>query len=107
MESTTVGKGHVTTVRAKGQVTIPADIRQSARLEVGDPVAFEVVEGGILLRPMKIVDASQAWFWTAAWQAGERQAESELEGGLGERFDSDEELFEALRARMTPRDADA
>lgn len=65
------------------------------------------MDGGILLRPMTLVDASQAWFWTKEWQAGERQAEAEIETGLGERFESDDELFAALRARMTPRDADA
>ena len=29
VESKTVGKGHVTTVRAKGQVTIPAAVREA------------------------------------------------------------------------------
>lgn len=106
MESRTVGKGHVTTVRAKGQVTIPAEVRQAARLEEGDPVEVEIVDGGILLRPMTLVDASQAWFWAPEWQAGERQAETEIAAGLGERFASDEALFAALRARMTPPDAD-
>lgn len=107
MESKTVGKEHVTTVRAKGQVTIPTDVRRAARLEEGDPVRVEIVEGGILLRPMKLIDASQAWFWAPEWQAGERQADAEIAGGLGERFESDEEFLAALEARMKPLDADA
>jgi AbrB family looped-hinge helix DNA binding protein len=107
VESKTVRKGHVTNVRAKGQVTIPADIRQAARLEEGDPVEVEIVDDGILLRPMKMIDASQAWFWTPEWQAGERQADAEIAAGLGERFESDEEFIAALRARMKPLDADA
>lgn len=106
MESRIVGKGHATKVRAKGQVTIPAEIRQAARLEEGDPVEVEIVEDGILLRPMKMIDASQAWFWTPEWQAGERQADAEIAAGLGERFESDEEFLAALRARMKPLDAD-
>jgi len=106
MESRTVGKGHVTNVRAKGQITIPADVRQAARLEEGDPVEVEIVEDGILLRPMKLIDASQAWFWTPEWQEGERKADAEIAAGLGERFESDEEFLAALRARMKPRDAD-
>ena len=106
MESRTVRKGHVTNVRAKGQITIPADVRQAARLDEGDPVEVEIVEDGILLRPMKMIDASQAWFWTPEWQEGERQADAEIAAGLGERFESDEEFLEALRARMKPRDAD-
>ena len=107
VESKTVRKGHVTKVRAKGQVTIPADIRQAARLEEGDPIEVEIVEDGILLRPMKLIDASQAWFWTPEWQAGEREAEADMAAGRSDRYESDEEFIAALRARMTPRDADA
>ncbi len=107
MESKTVRKGHATTVRAKGQVTIPAEIRQAARLEEGDPVEVEIVEDGILLRPMKMIDASQAWFWTPEWQAGEREADADIAAGRVERFESDEEFLAALEARMKPLDADA
>ncbi len=107
MESKTVRKGHATTVRAKGQVTIPAEIRQAARLEEGDPVEVEIVDGGILLRPMKMIDASQAWFWTPEWQAGEREADADIAAGRVERFESDEEFLAALEARMKPLDADA
>ena len=107
MESKIVRKGHVTNVRAKGQITIPAHIRQAARLEEGDPVGVEIVEDGILLRPMKLIDASQAWFWTPEWQAGERQADAEIAAGLGMRFESDEEMIAFLDARMKPLDADS
>lgn len=107
VESKSVRKGHVTTVRAKGQVTIPADVRQATRLEEGDPVEVEIVDGGILLRPMKLIDASQAWFWTPEWQEGERRADEEIAAGLGERFDSDEEFIAALEARSKPLDADS
>ena len=106
VESKTVGKGHVTTVRAKGQVTIPAAVREAARLEEGDPVEVEIVDGGILLRPMKVIDATQAWFWTPEWQAKEREADEDIAAGRVERFESDEEFLAALEARMKPLDAD-
>ena len=67
-----------TRMRSKGQVTIPREIREAARLEEGDPVEVEVVPDGILLRPQKMIDASQAWFWTPSWQAGEREAEDDI-----------------------------
>jgi len=107
VESKTVRKGHVTNVRAKGQVTIPAHIRQAARLEEGDPVEVELVDGGILLRPMKMIDASQAWFWTPEWQEGERRADADIAAGRGMRFESDEEFLAYLDAHMKPLDADA
>jgi antitoxin PrlF len=94
-------------MRAKGQVTIPAHIRDAARLEEGDPVEVEIVEDGILLRPKKLIDASQAWFWTPEWQAGERRADEDIAAGRVERFETDEEFFAALKARMKSRDADS
>ncbi|CAN5763925.1 AbrB/MazE/SpoVT family DNA-binding domain-containing protein [soil metagenome] len=106
MESKIVGKGHATTVRAKGQVTIPVEIRRAARLEEGDPVEVEIVEDGILLRPMKLIDATQAWYWTPEWQSGERRADAEIAAGLGDRYESDEEFLEALRASAKLLDAD-
>lgn len=106
VESKTVRKGHVTNVRAKGQVTIPAHIRHAARLEEGDPVEVELVDGGILLRPMKLIDASQAWFWTPEWQEGERQADADIAAGRVIRFESDEEFLAYLDAHMKPLDAD-
>ena len=107
MESRTVRKGHTTTVRAKGQVTIPAAVREAARIEEGDPIEVEVVADGILLRPMKVIDATQAWFWTPEWQAGEREADADLAAGRFDRYESDEEFLAALEARMKPLDADA
>jgi antitoxin PrlF len=82
-----------TTVRGKGQVTIPADIRAQTQLEEGDPVEVEVVADGILLRPGKVVDATQAWFWTPAWQAGEREAADQLASGEGTTYESDDEFL--------------
>ena len=95
------------TIRNKGQVTIPAHIRKAAHLEEGDPVEFELVAEGILLRPRKVIDATQAWFWTPEWQAGERRADEDLAAGRVERFESAEEFLAALRARMNRPDADA
>jgi antitoxin PrlF len=96
-----------TIIRSKGQLTIPADIRNAAHLEEGDPIEVEMVDEGILLRPRKIIDATQAWFWSSAWQAREAEAEADLAAGHFDRFDSDEELLAAFSMRMKPLDADA
>ena len=83
-------------IRAKGQVTIPADVRRALHLEEGDPVEVEVVEAGILLRPRKVVDATQAWFWTPAWQDRIRRSVEQVEAGESESFETDEEFLAAL-----------
>ncbi len=86
-------------IRSKGQLTLPSAIRKAAHLQEGDPVEVEMVEDGILLRPRKIVDATQAWFWEPGWQAMEREADEDLRAGRSEIFESEEELLAALRAR--------
>lgn len=96
-----------TTLRAKGQLTLPEEIRNAAHLEEGDPLEAEITADGILLRPQKVIDATQAWFWGPAWQAGEREADADLAAGREETFDSGEALLDALqdraaRARRTP-----
>ena len=91
-----------TTLRAKGQVTLPEEIRKAARLEEGDLLDAELTEDGILLRPQKVIDAAQAWFWTPEWQAGEHEADTEDAAGLGETFNSGDEFLAALRARAKP-----
>lgn len=93
-------------LRGKGQLTIPPEIRRAARLEEGDPVEFELTDDGILLRPKKLIDASQAWFWTPEWQAKEREADADIAAGRRERFESDEEFLAALEREMKPLDAD-
>jgi AbrB family looped-hinge helix DNA binding protein len=83
-------------VRGKGQITIPADVRAAARLEEGDPVEVELVADGILLRPYKRIDATQAWFWQPEWQRGEREAAKDLAEGRSRVFESPEEFLDSL-----------
>lgn len=85
-----------TVIRGKGQLTIPADIREAARLEEGDPIEVELTADGILLRPHKVIDATQAWFWTPSWQAGEAEAEADIAAGRTRTFESDEAFLRSL-----------
>jgi antitoxin PrlF len=86
----------LTWMRARGQLTIPAEIRKAARLEEGDPIEVKMVSDGILLRPKKVIDATQAWFWTPAWQAGEREASKEVRARVGTAYESDEDFLRSL-----------
>jgi antitoxin PrlF len=87
-----------TTLRSKGQLTLPEGIRTAAHLEEGDLLDAEITAEGILLRPQKVIDATQAWFWTTEWQAGEREADADLAAGRLETFDSGEAFITALRS---------
>ena len=93
-----------TTLRAKGQLTLPDDIRREARLEEGDLLEAEITADGILLRPQKVIDAAQAWFWSPDWQAGERDADEDREAKRAETFSSNEAFVAALRSRAKRSD---
>ncbi len=41
------------TITPKGQVTIPAEIREKMKLKPGDKITYEDTAAGILLRPSK------------------------------------------------------
>ena len=91
-----------TTLRAKGQLTLPEEIRSAARLEEGDLLEAEITPDGILLRPQKLIDATQAWFWNPTWQTGEREADADRAAGRVEGFRSGEALMAGLQSIAKP-----
>ena len=46
--------------------------------------------------PKKLVDKSQAYFWTKKWQEGEREADEDIKAGRVKTFESVEELISDL-----------
>jgi antitoxin PrlF len=91
------------TLRAKGQLTLPEEIRKAARLEEGDLFDAELTADGILLRPRRVIDTTQAWFWSPEWQAGEREADADRDAGRVETFASGDKFLDALRTRAKSR----
>jgi AbrB family looped-hinge helix DNA binding protein len=83
-------------LRRKGQLTLPPKVREAAHLEEGDPVEVEMVPEGILLRPKKIIDSTQAWFWTRTWQGGEARASEDIEAGRTSIHKTTEDFLAAL-----------
>jgi AbrB family looped-hinge helix DNA binding protein len=47
------GKLKTYTITLKGQVTIPAEVREKLKLQPGDRITYEDTTAGILLRPAK------------------------------------------------------
>ena len=48
-------------VRSAAQLTLPADVRKALNIKVGDYLEAEIVEGGVLLKPVAVVDRKDAW----------------------------------------------
>lgn len=85
-------------IRGHGQITIPKRLRDRYNLEEGDLFELEESDDGILLKPRKVIDPTQAWFWTPEWQAREREADEDIRAGRVKRFDRLEDLLEDLRS---------
>ena len=47
-------------VKRSAQITLPAELRKQFHLEEGDYLEVEAVEGGILLKPVSVIDRAQA-----------------------------------------------
>lgn len=86
------------TLRPKGQLTLPVQVRDALHVAEGDEIEFEVAEGGVIMHGLKVIPADQAWFWTEEWQEGEREADEQATAGQGRYFGSAEEMFAALDA---------
>jgi AbrB family looped-hinge helix DNA binding protein len=92
-----------TAVRGKGQITLPEEVRRSAKLEEGDLLEIEVQDKGVIvLRPVGTIDRDQAWFWTEEWQRREREASEDIKAGRTIKFDSGEELLRWLDEHSKP-----
>jgi antitoxin PrlF len=86
-----------TTLRQKGQITLPAEIREALHVEDGDEIEFELMpDGRVLMSGLKMIPADQAWFWTEAWQAGEREASAQLAREQSQVFKNSEDFLKAL-----------
>jgi AbrB family looped-hinge helix DNA binding protein len=83
-------------IRGKGQVTLPDNIRRAVNLTEGDYLEVSVSGGAIVMRPKKLIDADQAWFWSQDWQQGEREASEDITAGRTRQFASAGEFLDTL-----------
>lgn len=50
----------------------------------------------ILLRPHKMIDSTQAWFWTRAWRKREREASKDIRSGRVRRYTTGKDFVRSL-----------
>ena len=82
-------------VDSRGTVNLPIAVRRGVDL-------VEVVrraDGVIELRPRLVVDPAQAWFWSEAWQALEREADEDIAAARLTRFDGVDPFLDDLDAQ--------
>jgi AbrB family looped-hinge helix DNA binding protein len=88
----------LTKITRNGQITLPAAVRRAANLEEGDLIAVVVEGDTIRLSPQKLIDKSQAYFWSEDWQKGEREASEDIDAGRIQEFEDVDALVDALEA---------
>lgn len=68
-------------ITSKSQVTIPKEIAKAVNLKAGDHIVFEVVNGGILIKPVAVIPKDQLWFYSKEWQEAEKEADEDFKSG--------------------------
>lgn len=85
-------------VTRRGQITLPASLREALHVEEGDYIQFLIEGTTASLTVKKLIDKSQAYFWTREWQEGEREAGEDIKVGRLKTFDSVDDLIAELRS---------
>lgn len=88
----------LTKVTRNGQVTIPSELRRQLRIEEGDLIELQAAGDHLILVPKKLIDKSQAYYWTPEWQATEREAQKDIDEDRIQEFESVEDLIADLHS---------
>ena len=84
-------------VQKNKNITLPMWLMQRFHLGAGDFVRVEETAGGVMLKPAKLVDPAQAYFWTKEWQRDEQEAEDDIRKGRVKAFKNIKELIKDLK----------
>jgi AbrB family looped-hinge helix DNA binding protein len=94
-------------LRAKGQITVPPEIRSALGAQEGDDLVFSTDEQGrVIISRAQIIPPDQAWFWSERWQKLEGEAEADIATGRVVTFDNLESALAALDQAVNESDAE-
>jgi AbrB family looped-hinge helix DNA binding protein len=66
-------------ISPQGQIRIPKKILDILKITTGDYVEIDIESGHAILKPRKLIDPSQDWYWTKEWRKTEAEIDKELE----------------------------
>ncbi|GAA2224619.1 hypothetical protein GCM10010232_06970 [Streptomyces amakusaensis] len=88
-----------TRLRDKGQLTLPARVREALGVSPGDELEFEVNDAGVVeIHGLRKIRSDQAWFWRKEWQDGERLADEDIAAGRTTVHEDADAMFAHLNA---------
>lgn len=68
-------------INPQGQIRIPKKLMEKLGVEESDYVEVVLKEGNIVLKPRKLIDPSQGWYWAKEWQIKEVEAGDQIKKG--------------------------
>lgn len=61
------------------QVRIPKKVLDALKLTPDDYVEIDIEMNHAVLKPRKLIDPTQEWYWTKEWQKSEKEVDKEIE----------------------------
>ncbi len=85
-------------VQKNKNITLPMWLIRLFHVGVGDFIRIEKTKSGVLLKPAKLVDPSQSYFWAKEWQEAEREVDDQIRKGCVRKAKSVDDLIKDLNA---------
>ncbi len=86
----------ITKLRGRSQITLPSNVVKKLKLNTGDNLDITLEGDKIVIKPVLIIDRSQAWFWSEEWQDKEKEADEDIKAGRVYRAKDTNDLFSRL-----------
>jgi len=85
-------------ISPQGQIRIPKKVLAELNIVPGDYIEVDVESGQAVLKPRKLIDPSQGWYWTREWQLTETAVNDEIANeNLSPTFHTPEECLKWLK----------
>jgi len=68
-------------ISPQGQIRLPEKMMNAIGITKGDYVEVDVEGRQIVLKPRKLIDPSQGWYWTKEWQEMEARVDDDIKAG--------------------------
>ena len=65
-------------INPRGQITIPRKVLKALNIEPGDYIEVDLETNQVILKPRKLIDPSQGWYWSPDWQETERVVNEQI-----------------------------
>ena len=86
----------ITQLRRRSQITLPNDVVKKMKLQEGDNLDIAIEEDKIIIKPVIVIDRSQAWFWSKEWQKKELEVDKQKTEGKVRKASNKKDLFKKL-----------